>query len=248
MKLLKCLKTGLLLTTFTALEAATFSFFHNTPALAAAPSCSRPTNMVGWWEFDEVVGTSAVDKTGNNNHGTYNGSLFPSAPPGDGLLKFDGVDDYISVPSAGTLNVGTGNFTVCFNIKTTSTSNVVETILDKRVESSGPVITGLHVYTYGGKVAMQLGDGSTYQNYVSTTSIADGNWHSVIISVTRNSATGGKMYVDGNLQYTFNPTSVQGNITNTTALTIGKRSATTTTATSYFKNSFDDLVILKTAL
>jgi hypothetical protein len=248
MKLLNCLKTGLLLTTFTALEAATFSFFHNTPALAAAPSCSRPTNtIVGWWEFDEVVGTSAVDKSGNNNHGTYKNSLFPSAPPGDGILKFDGTDDYISVPSTTSLNVGTGNFTVCFNIKTTSTSNVVETILDKRVESSG-VITGLHVYTYGGKVAMQLGDGATYQNYVSPTSIADGNWHSVIITVNRTSTTGGNMYVDGTLKYTFNPTSVQGNINNTTALTIGKRSDTTTTATSYFRNSFDDLVIVKAAL
>lgn len=247
MKLLKGLKTGLLLTTFTALEAATFSFFHNTPALAA-PSCSRPTNIVGSWEFDEVVGTSAVDKSGNNNHGTYKNSLFPSAPPGNGILKFDGTDDYISVPNTSSLNVGTGNFTVCFNIKTTSTSNVVETILDKRVESSGPVITGLHVYTYGGKVAMQLGDGSTYQNYVSTTSIADGNWHSVIISVNRTSTTGGNMYVDGTLKYTFNPTSVQGNISNTTALTIGKRSDTTITATSYFKNSLDDLVIVKAAL
>jgi hypothetical protein len=246
MKLLKCLKTGLLLTTFTALEAATFSFFHNTPALAA-PSCSRQASMAGWWEFDEVVGTSAVDKSGNNNHGTYRNALFPSAPPGDGILNFDGTDDYISVPSTGTLNVGTGNFTVCFNIKTTSTSNVVETILDKRVESSG-VITGLHVYTYGGKVAMQLGNGSTFQNYVSTTSIADGNWHSVIISVNRTSPTGGKMYVDGNLTYTFNPTSVQGDISNTTALTIGKRSDTTITGTSYFKNSFDDLVIVKSAL
>ena len=243
MKLLKCLKTGLLLTTFTALEAATFSFFHNTPALAA-PSCSQPTNTMGWWEFNELSGTTAVDKSGNKNHGTYKNSLFPSA---GGILKFDGIDDYVSVPSTSSLNVGTGNFTVCFKIKTTSTANVVETILDKRVESSG-VITGLHVYTYGGKVAMQLGNGSTFQNYVSTTSIADGNWHSVIISVNRTSPTGGKMYVDGTLTYTFNPTSVQGDISNTTALTIGKRSDTTITGTSYFKNSFDDLVIVKLAL
>jgi len=203
--------------------------------------------MAGWWEFDEVVGTSAVDQSGNNNQGTYINSLFPSAPPGNGILNFDGVDDYISVPSTSTLNVGTGNFTVCFKIKTTSTAAVVETILDKRVESSGSV-TGWQVYTYAGKLAMQLGNGSTFGSYVSPTSIADGNWHSVIISVNRTSTTGGKMYVDGNLQYTFNPTSVPGSLSNTTALTIGKRSATTTTPTSYFRNSLDDLVIVKTAL
>jgi len=51
-------------------------------------------DLMGWWKLDEGTGTTAVDYSGYNHHGTFNGD--PQWVPGyDGdALEFDG-DDYV---------------------------------------------------------------------------------------------------------------------------------------------------------
>ncbi|HEV57513.1 MAG TPA: hypothetical protein ENN87_08445, partial [Phycisphaerales bacterium] len=58
---------------------------------------------VGWWKMNESSGTTAADGSGNAQDGTLNnfdGSQWVAGQTGYGnALEFDGVDDYVSIPS-----------------------------------------------------------------------------------------------------------------------------------------------------
>lgn len=54
-------------------------------------SATAPTGMVARWAFDEGIGSTVADATGNGNDGTLSGGKFGNA------LYFDGSDDYINI-------------------------------------------------------------------------------------------------------------------------------------------------------
>jgi hypothetical protein len=63
----------------------------------------RDKGMVGYWSFDEGSGTTAYDRSGNNNNGTlYNGPTWVDGKVGK-ALSFDGVNDYVDVGNSSTL-------------------------------------------------------------------------------------------------------------------------------------------------
>jgi hypothetical protein len=66
---------------------------------------------VGFWLLDETSGTTAVDSSGNANHGTYNGSPALAATTVAGLTApdFDGSNDYVLIPPISTSG---GPFTI----------------------------------------------------------------------------------------------------------------------------------------
>jgi glucose/arabinose dehydrogenase/regulation of enolase protein 1 (concanavalin A-like superfamily) len=68
----------------------------------SAPSALAPSDMAGYWKFDEPPGsTSAADSSGNGNNGTLvNMDAQTAWVPGKvgGAISFDGVDDYVSTP------------------------------------------------------------------------------------------------------------------------------------------------------
>ena len=61
--------------------------------------------LVAWWKLDETSGTTALDATGNGNHGTLrSGPVWqPSGGQIAGGLEFDGVDDDIKVNRSASL-------------------------------------------------------------------------------------------------------------------------------------------------
>ncbi len=59
--------------------------------------------LIGYWKFDEGVGSIAHDSSGNNNHGNIIGSSWVPGLYGY-AFNFDGNDDYIVVPYTATLN------------------------------------------------------------------------------------------------------------------------------------------------
>jgi hypothetical protein len=61
--------------------------------------------LVGYWSFDEGRGTTAGDSSGSGNTGTLmNGPIWVSGKSGM-ALSFDGVDDYVDIPEAESLNL-----------------------------------------------------------------------------------------------------------------------------------------------
>jgi hypothetical protein len=55
-------------------------------------------NLAGWWKFDEGEGATAIDWSGNNNHGTIRGGTAWVEGYDGGALKLKGVDGYVTLP------------------------------------------------------------------------------------------------------------------------------------------------------
>lgn len=155
-----------------------------------------PSDMVSWWPFDEPGGPVAHDIAGYPNDGTYVGAPTPVPGVVQLALEFDGVGDYVQVPDQAELNLGTGDFTIDAWVRLES-STPVHTILDKRSVSSSAV-AGYLLFTNSGYLCLQLADG-THTNYPSGLFVADGQWHHVAVTVDRDSTTGIRWYLDGNL-------------------------------------------------
>jgi hypothetical protein len=149
---------------------------------------------MGWWRLDESSGTATVDSIGNSSDGTLtNGAVVNSAGVYNSGVKFDGSNDYITVPYNSALNITT-DFTVSAWIKRSATSN------------------------YGGIVAKTNGTAYDYDFYVdvgtagcadnqlgfysdsagwacSTGTVADTTaWHHVVATRSGTTIT---FYIDG---------------------------------------------------
>lgn len=211
-----------------------------------------PSNRVAWWRLNETEGDIAADSVGGND-GTIKGAtpvtIVPGRMPGLGgaghpdevnpeayrfvefvlpqglgsALQFDG-DDYVEIAHRAALNFGAGDFSIGVGVK--SRSRGLEVILDKRVETSGPV-QGYCLYLHKGRLGLQLADGieSAGTNYDSQCLIADDRWHYLVVTVDRDTSDGGRWYVDGiELENRFNPTGQKGSLNNFKPLRLGRRS------------------------
>lgn len=220
------------------------------------PNCvPPPRGMEAWWPFDDV-------NTGRS------GEFIDIAQDHDGLARFaprsiEGrvsraasfVDplDAIFVNQTAGLDFGAGqDFTIDFWIRTIDQGGV-EVVLEKRVFDPGA--RGYQVFTFDGRVGLQMGTGvgsnfcsfdnmaSACTNYVSTTEIADGEWHFIAITVDRDSSQGVRFYVDGQLSGSFNATVRNASLVNDAPLQIGNGDRD-----AGFSGDLDELEIYRRAL
>lgn len=170
------------------------------PATACTPP---PDDMKAWFPLDETSGTTVRDIT-NTLSGTRYGASIVNGRVSK-ALSFDGSNDYVSIPDSTpyyTMAISTGDFTIDAWIKTSKSNGI---IVSKRDNN----FAGYLFMVYSGRLLLQMGDSSYYNNYLAPSSsprVDDGNWHFVAVTVDRDNTSGGKMYIDGNLVYTFNPT------------------------------------------
>lgn len=227
-----------------------------TPPPGTGNSTPPPASMVNWWPFDEAAGPTADDVVGNNqNPGTYGPGAASPVPAGGfvaNALKFDGVDDFVTILDDIEVDFSTGpffcsGFTIDAWIKTDQGQGTA-VIVDKRETPSAPI--GYSVFLYNGRLGLQLADGipagsicgnpTAYPctNYTlpSSKNVADNCWHHIAVTVqVHGSKTAcpeeGGLYVDGQVVYTFVPRThslSNGNshgtsIVNTADLYVGKR-------------------------
>lgn len=200
-----------------------------------------PPNMVGWWPADG----NATDITPSPDNGTLNGGATFASGEVAQAFSLNGTTAYVSAPDASKLNFGTGDFSIDAWIKTSSNTGV-HAIVDKRVGNNATTFTGYHLFTFNGNLAVQLADG-TFFNFISTTNVADGAFHHVAVTVVRNSATGGNLYVDGVPVFNFNPTGRPGSLTNNAELRIG-RNCPNTVLDTFFNGLIDEVELFNRAL
>ena len=220
------------LTITPALDCTCFGF-------ADATGIIRPpsfANMVEWLKFDEATGDAANDSSSFNNHGM----LVPAAPNGpmhvadlvNNSLMFDGVDDSVVVPDKATLNFGTGNFAMDAWINpdpvSVSPTSGNRTILDKRDFSITILpfslnFTGYRLFLSNGRLALQLADGNSSFDFISTATIAPNMWTHVAASVTRTSTSSSVIfYVDGVGLSALTTNTITGSVSNSGPLYIGR--------------------------
>ncbi|MGD0539508.1 MAG: LamG-like jellyroll fold domain-containing protein, partial [Verrucomicrobiota bacterium] len=100
----------------------------------ANPCVPAPANMVLWLPFDETSGTNSANLVPGGNNGTQvNGPVVTSGFVANSLT-FDGVSQYVEVPSYNAINFGTNDFSIDAWVRraTTSGNSPPRIIVDKR--------------------------------------------------------------------------------------------------------------------
>ncbi|MEM8638553.1 MAG: LamG domain-containing protein [Cyanobacteria bacterium P01_G01_bin.54] len=162
--------------------------------------------------------------------------------------SFDGIGEFLELPNQDDLNVETGDFSLSFWIKTDVRSGI-QVIVDKRVETSGPV-KGYVVANYNGQLLLQLADGlgKEWTNYISSVAIADNQWHHVVITVDRQAEAGIRWYLDGReAGEPANPKGRPQSLSNSQPLTIGRRSDHPSWP-GYFQGQLAQIYLFQTVL
>ncbi len=164
--------------------------------------------------------------------------MFGDDSPQNVSLNFDGVNDYVSIPSA-VGNFGTNdNFTVSCWFRPDATGTGDQCLVDRWNGSGGNGNGFAFTIRYNapaGTVSAGQFDGINFPAIGSSTSLKDGKWHHV--AFTKNGATL-SLYVDGDLigNVTDNATGVT---TNSLLLNIGRQAD----GVRYFKGEIDEVRI-----
>ena len=66
------------------------------------------TGLVAAYGFEEASGTTVSDESGTGNAGTISGAARSAAGRFGSALSFDGVNDWVTVPDAASLDLTTG--------------------------------------------------------------------------------------------------------------------------------------------
>jgi len=103
------------------LRAITISSFDYDVSVALQSEEKGP-GPVGYWSFDEGYGTTAYDRTSNNNDGTITGATWQTEDMcvSGKCLYFDGSTNYVSSGDSEALHFGNDNFTISFWINSNS--------------------------------------------------------------------------------------------------------------------------------
>jgi hypothetical protein len=136
-----------------------------------------------YWRLNETSGTSATDSAGSNP-GTLVGGVTPAAgalSDGSGALLFNGTTGYVRVADSAALRQ-TGDLTIELWVNTPLTTR--QTLITKGYLSEFELTLEI-----GGRLNLYQGNGTTYQNVLSssTAPLAANTWQHVV--VTRTAAT-----------------------------------------------------------
>ncbi len=162
-------------------------------------SVSLPSGLVAAYNLNETSGTTAADRSGNNNTATLFGG--PSRTPGryGNALAFDDVDDYLSVPNSASLDIAGTGLTLAFWISPQPTGGADTVVIGKFWNAAGMAAP---FYQYG----VELSSGVEPQLFIGTNTgpqsasmglfLAFGQWTHLAITFD---GTAARFYVNGAL-------------------------------------------------
>lgn len=220
------------------------------PATLHCCDCAAPPpGMALWLPFDDVSG-GLVTKNVISGH---NGILMPLTTGPTPWLRqyavnsrfFDGTDDYVRVGNHGQIDIDVGDLTVDAWVFLEGANPNARIIVDKRDE--GTSVYGFAMFLINGQLSFQLADGG-FTNWTApgaAGNVPPGIWTHVAVTVERASTTGGRMYIDGVLVHTFDPTVRSGSLSNQRPLTVGARS---TTPSAFLLGGIDEVELFRRAL
>ena len=216
---------------------------------ALAACAPAPAGLVSWWRGEG----NGSDATGGNDAALLNGVGFAASEVGRGF-NFDGVDDRVVVSNSPSLNFGPGaDFSIEAWIQPlpAGTAFGVQAIVDKRFTPDSAEAVGYTLALVDGKLACQLADAPlanlSFSTFLSPgPDLRDGQFHHVAMSVVRVATDGGKLYVDGQVVLTFDPTVQPGDLSTTEPLRIGNHADPALNA--HFTGRIDEVALYNRAL
>ena len=153
-------------------------------------------------------------------------------------LSFDGVNDYVTISDNPAVDLGTGDFSIAFVMKSSAAGNA--RIIDKRNGTSGYT---LYINT-AKELILELNDTTGNAGFTTSTIYADGKLKHVVISADRNGKA--NFYINGALNESVDISSKSGNLDSTSNLLIGADAPAGDSL--YFNGQMAGLKIFNTAL
>ena len=171
---------------------------YRTVIASSVPSSWWTDGLVGYWNFDgkNTTSTNGTRGTsGQNNWGTFNGGVKPTAGIVGQALSFDGTDDYVDVPDSPNWDLGS-----VFSITAWVKFNVIQYshIVGTKTNDSGQDNPGwLFEYNTNNTLMFNYATGlGVWPIQVSNSwTPSTGVWY--FVAVARDSANDIRMFVDG---------------------------------------------------
>ncbi len=156
-------------------------------ALAQTPPL-RDRGLVGYWPLDEGTGTTAYDRSGNNNNGTLvNNPTWQTSTncKRGSCLSFDGSTNYINIGNQGIYNL----------------TNGVSIVALVKTAGVGPVTVIRRANQYMIRITVSKGWGwsGSGTNVAGTSTVSNSQWHQMVFTASKADGTQ-KLYVDGVLE------------------------------------------------
>ena len=147
--------TGLAAGTYTADVTVAAPGATGSPKTVAVTFTVSPvaSNLVGAWGFDETSGTTTADASGRGNTGTLSGPTRNTGGRFGGALSFDGINDWVTVPDADSLDLTSG-MTLEAWVRPTAIGSGWRTVLLK--EQPGDLIYALYAGDGAGRAATHI--------------------------------------------------------------------------------------------
>jgi hypothetical protein len=234
-----------------AAVAAAFAVIAMIGGVAGAPGAApsyRETvvadNPAGYWRLGEAGGSVAVDETGRSP-GTYRGGVALGvagaiAGDADTAAGLDGANDLVDMgnPTAGTLEVGTGDFSAEAWINTVA--NGEQAVIGKRASGRYWQVTVTDDAGNAGRLRASVADGTATRQAYSTRRVDDGAWHHIVVRFDRD--VGIAFFVDG-VPAGSGAGPMPGNLANTANLQVGKLPSY-----PYFRGQIDEVALFRSLL
>ena len=164
----------------------------NFTAIAAADP-----NLIGWWKFDDLSASQAIDSSGNGNHGILQGNATKSTWAYDKTIMLYGDDDCVEDPHQPVFNV-TDKLTLTAWVRISSSEN------DMKIISKGSAFSFGREYDGDYLTLLCTGTGRPLSGSMG---VFDYKWHHVAAVYDGTTLY---IYVDGTLDTTR---AASGNIT-----------------------------------
>lgn len=228
------------------ITVATIAFCHcASSALAATPA---PDGLVGWWKGESNV----VDSVGSASGYITNGASYGPGEVGTGF-NLNGTNSQVLIPNSSSLNFGANqNFSIETWIQAQPTPgnfNGIVSIASKIVTPDAYSGAGWSLHLEYGRLGFQMLQAPIHHESHWTSQgpdLQDGQFHHVAVTVDRTSNTGGKLYVDGGLVLTFDPTMDTGDLSTDGPLYIGCHN--NPVFNTYFNGIIDEVSVYSRAL
>lgn len=204
--------------------------------------------LLASWKFDEGSGNTVSDSSGNNYQGTIHGASWSSKRSGS-ALKFNGVSDYVSIPSLPITNADSLTVVAWINSDFSKIGYIFyhgdtgEFLLHNGERTRDGPVAGR--YPNIASFSVKLSGSTWYDVYSSI--LTPNTWHQIVGVWTKGSSL--KIYVDGALSGENNAIS-SGYLLNVgpywlPSLGVYNRGAE---ADTYFKGMLDEVMVYNRAL
>jgi hypothetical protein len=192
----------------------------------------QPSGLVATYSLDDPSGTLISDQSVYATYGQFQGTLSSVAGKIDTALSFNGSSQAVSIASNSQTQLSSAGTLEAW-IKSSTTTGTLAA-----VTKSSAYWLGLSA----GKAALY--DWTSSTTCVDSTTIADGAWHHVVVTLSSGVTNGSIIYVDGvqKKTCTWTPVSQTGYVA------IGAVQTGVSTYSQYFNGSIDHVKILNRAL